>query len=71
MTRQVRRRIRIRRLPPLPVRSLVEVAGLGCLVGAGFTVSAAVGLVVLGIALILAANFAGRPPSGPSAAEQR
>lgn len=42
-------------------RSVVEMAGLALLVAAAFVLSATIGLLVLGVALVLAANFGGVP----------
>ncbi len=51
----------IRLLPYL--RTIIEVVGLGCLVAGAFLWATWAGLTALGLALILAANFAGRTPN--------
>lgn len=42
------------------IRTLAELLGIACLVAAAWTVAVPLGLAVLGLGLILAANFAGR-----------
>ena len=59
-------RARIRGIPRAPagmveaVRTLAELAGLGALVAAAWTVDVSAGLAALGVGLIIAANYAGR-----------
>lgn len=56
----------VNRLPPIrrragtALRTLAELAGIACLVAAAWTLAPSLGLAVLGLGLILAANFAGR-----------
>lgn len=48
-----------RRVIGLAAANLAELAGIGCIVAAGWLLAPWIGLLLLGIGLIVAANFAG------------